>query len=124
MLIQRKYPRTSNIKMFFFWPSSWRMIFFGKFMISDTSLRYNAGLDNFVHMRTGPSKPMFAYQQLHVCTYYVLVDKAQVSCCACGDTVSHKTAMKNHMQVCRIDLKHMQMQAHKSGLTFTKALEI
>ena len=36
--------------------------------------------------------------QLYVCTYYVLVDKAQVSC-VCGDTVAHRTALKNHMQV-------------------------
>jgi hypothetical protein len=28
--------------------------FFGKFMVSDTSLRYNLGLNNFVLMETGP----------------------------------------------------------------------
>jgi len=51
---------------------------FGKFMVSDTSLRYNLGLDNFVLMETGPVCISSREKggQLHVCTYYVLVDKS------------------------------------------------
>ena len=51
---------------------------FGKFMVSDTNLRYNLGLDNFVLMETGPVCISSREKggQLHVCTYYVLVDKS------------------------------------------------
>jgi len=54
--------------------------------------------------------------QLYVCTYYVLVDKAQVSC-VCGDTVAHRTALKNHMQVWQKE------QGHDAELTEAHANE-
>lgn len=84
---------------------------FGKFMVSDTSLRYNLGLDNFVLMETGPVCISSREKggQLHVCTYYVLVDKSSSVVRACGDTVSHRTALKNHMQVWQ-ERTNMMMQ--------------
>ena len=58
--------------------------FFGKFMVSDTSLRYNHGLDNLCLRKQVLFKAYVCISstdksgQLHVCSYYVLVNKAQV----------------------------------------------
>ena len=66
MLLQIKCPRTSkNV----FLAKFIKDVFFGKFMVSDTSLRYNVGLDNFVHMKTGPVLAHVCISSTAPCVY-------------------------------------------------------
>lgn len=107
---------------------------FGKFMVSDTSLRYNLGLDNFVLMETGPVCISSREKggQLHVCTYYVLVDK-KLKCRALVEIQFHtellwrttcKFGRREQTWWCKIDWSTGKWETQTCAFTFTSTLEI